>query len=282
MADIDDVKLEKTAPPPPPPQPRWIPILGIIVLVIALGAVWYYFQQESDLDTAAGQRPAVPAPGEGRIAEPQPVDLPPLDESDAFVRDMVGQLSQHPVVMSLLATDGLIRTFAVSMMNIADGDTPSRHLNTIKPERTFAVRKQRTQTVISPESYARYDTHAAAISGLDAAGVAKAYNTLKPRIQEALREVRGSNADIDRTMERAIVQLLSAPVVEGDVVVVQDIVGYSYADPTLASLSRAQQQLVRMGPENTRRVQQKLREVAAQLGIDPSSLPPERVIGASR
>lgn len=282
MADIDDLNLEKTPAPPPPPQPRWILILAVIVLVLALLAVWYYLRQGSELGTDIAQRPAVPASGQGQIAEPQPVDLPPLDESDAFVRDLVQQLSQHPVVMSLLATDGLIRTFAVSMVNIADGDTPSRHLNRIKPEESFGVNKGRTRTVISPESYARYDRHAAAISGLDAAGVAKAYNTLKPRLEEALREVAGPNADFDRTLERAIVQLLGAPVVEGDVAVVRDIVGYSYADPALASLSRAQQQLVRMGPENTRRVQQKLREVAAQLGIDPSSLPPERVIDASR
>jgi hypothetical protein len=282
MADIDDLKLEKTPAPPPPPQPPWLLLLAAIVLVLALLAVWYYLRQGSELETDAGQRPAVPAAGQGQIAEPQAVDLPPLGESDAFVRDLVQQLSQHPVVMSLLATDGLIRTFAVSILNIADGDTPSRHLNRIKPEESFAVRKQGTRTSIDPRSYARFDTHAAAISGLDAAGVAKAYNTLKPRIQEALREVAGPNADLDRTLQRAIVQLLGAPVVEGDIAVVQDIVGYSYADPALASLSRAQQQLVRMGPENTRMVQQKLREVAAQLGIDPSVLPPERVIDAPR
>jgi hypothetical protein len=282
MADIDDLRLEKTPAPPPPSQPRWIPILAVIVLLLALGALWYYLRHDAEPESNVGARPAVPAAGEGRIAEPEPVDLPPLDDSDAFVRDLVGRLSQHPVVMSLLATDGLVRTFAVSMMNIADGDTPARHLNTIKPETAFQVRKERTRIVMSPEGYARFDTHAAAISGLDAAGVARAYNTLKPRIQEALREVGGPNADIDRSIERVIAQLLRAPVVQGEVVLVQDIVGYSYADPALASLSRAQQQLVRMGPENTRRVQQKLREIAAQLGIDPASLPPERVIDASR
>jgi hypothetical protein len=282
MADIDDLKLEKTAAPPPPPQPRWIPILVIVVLALALAAVWYFFRRDASLDTTAGQRPAVPAPGEGRIAEPQPVEFPPLNESDEFVRKLVQELSQHPVVMSLLSTDGLIRTFAVSIMNIAEGDTPSPHLYPIKPERPFQARRLRTGTVISADSYARYDTHAAAISGLDAAGVAQAYTTLKPRIQEALREVAGPTADVDRTMRAAIIELLRAPVVQGDVAVVQGIASYSYADPELASLSRAQQQLVRMGPDNTRRVQQKLREVAAELGIAPSSLPPERVIDVSR
>jgi len=282
MADIDDLNLDKTPAPPPPPQPRWIPILAVAVLVLALLAVWYYLRRDSALETTAGRQTAAPEAARDQIAEPPAVDLPPLDESDAFVRDLVQRLSQHPVVMSLLATDGLIRTFAVSMLNIGDGDTPTRHLNRIKPEASFGVRKQRTRTYVDPSSYARFDAHAAAISGLDAAGVAQAYNTLKPRLQEALREVAGPNADIDRTLQRAIVQLLGAPVVEGDVAVVPEIVGYSYADPTLASLSRAQQQLVRMGPANTRRVQQKLREVAAQLGIDPSSLPPERVIGGSR
>jgi len=40
------------------------------------------------------------------------------------------------------------------------------------------------------------------------------------------------------------------------------------------ALSAAQKQLLRMGPQNVRMVQNKLREIAAALGIPASKLPP--------
>jgi hypothetical protein len=282
MADIDDLKLEKTPALPPPPQPPWLLILVAVVLLLALGAIWYYMRQTSGPESDAGG--AAPAPQAARPVEEPGVttEVPPLGEADAFVREMVRALSQHPIVAALLTTDQLIRTFAVSVMNIADGDTPSRHLYTIKPQDRFQVQQRGGAAVIDRRSYARFDPHAAAIEGIDPAGAARLYETLKPRIEEAHRELAGANADFDRTLERAIVHLLQTPVVEGGIAVEQAIVGYRYADSSLESLSRAQQQLLRMGPDNVRRVQAKLRAIAGYLGIEPASLPPERVVRATR
>jgi hypothetical protein len=279
MADFDDLNLERTPAPPPPRPPRWLPILAAIVLLFALVAVWYYLRRGSDPDRSdAGADPQPLAQTAPAVEEK--TDVPPLGESDAFVRDLVRALSQHPIVAAWLTTDQLIRTFAVSVMNVADGDTPSRHLHTIKPEGTFQVDRRRGRSYIDPASYARYDGHAAAVAGLDPAGAARVYATLEPRIQEAYRELAGANADFDRALERAIIELLETPIVEGDVAVVPGIEGYGYADPSLESLSRAQQQLLRMGPENVRIVQQKLRAIARELGIGESSLPGERIVSS--
>ena len=280
MADFDDLKLEKTAAPPPPPQPPWLLIVAGLALLLALAAVWYYMRQTPGTEShAGGQQPAQAAKP---VEEPSAAaELPPLGQTDALVREMVRALSQHPIVASLLTTDQLIRTFTVSVMNIADGDTPARHLFTIKPQDKFQVQPRGRTTVIDRRSYARFDPHAAAIDGIDPGGAARLYETLKPRIDEAYRELAGKNADFDRTLDRAIVKLLETPIVEGDIAVEQAVVGYTYADPSLESLSRAQQQLLRMGPDNVRRVQAKLRAIAGYLGIEESSLPPERVVRAS-
>jgi hypothetical protein len=181
---------------------------------------------------------------------------------------MVRALSQHPIVSALLTSDQLIRIFAVSVMNIAQGDTPSRHLFTIKPQDSFQVQQRNRTTVIDPRSYARFNPHAAAVDGLDAGGAARLYETLKPRIQEAYRELAGKDADFDRALERAIRHLLETPVIDEAITVEQATVGYTYADPRLESLSRAQQQLLRMGPANVRVVQEKLRAIAGALGIE--------------
>lgn len=282
MADIDNLRLNhgSEAAPPPPPQPRWLLIIVAAVLVFALLALWWYLRRSPDGDVVTtGTEQSLAQAGARSLAEPAAeVDLPPLDDSDSLVRDLVRALSEHPVVTAWLATDQLLRNFVVVVKNIGDGDTPSGHLNMIAPQGGFQTRQQGARSYIDPRTHDRFDPHASAVSGLDAQGAAKLYATLKPRIDEAYREVAGKDADFDRALQRAIVELLKTPVVEGDVLVVPANVGYAYADPTLESLSHAQKQLLRMGPRNVRAVQAKLRVIARHLGIDAAALPPERVV----
>jgi Protein of unknown function (DUF3014) len=267
MADFDELKLDKSAAPPPPPQPRWILIIALAVLLVAAVALWFYFR--SPPDVAENVQPNAVVTRTLEPAAKAPAELPPLDASDAMVRDLVRALSQHPTVASLLTTDQLIRTFAVSIRNIAEGDTPSRHLKTIQPGGALKTERRGNRTYIDPASYARFDPHAAAVQGIDPAGAAQVYRTLKPRLEEAYREVAGPEANFERAFAQAIARLLATPVVEGPIAVKPTVAGYAYADPALESLPRAQQQLLRMGPANVRIVQEKLRAIAREIGVTP-------------
>jgi hypothetical protein len=51
---------------------------------------------------------------------------------------------------------------------------------------------------------------------------------------------------------------------------------YHYNDPRLEGLTQAQKQLVRMGAQNVRTIQRKLREIALALGIPQERLPAGR------
>ena len=285
MTDIDDLRLAhgSDAAPPPPPQPRWLLIIVGVVLLFAFLALWWYFRRTPEPDAVAGREQGLPQAEARSLGEPgADVDLPPLDDSDSLVRDLVRALSQHPVVAAWLTTDQLLRNFVVVVKNIGDGDTPSGHLNMVAPRGGFQTRQQGGTSYIDARSHARFDPHAAAVSALDAQGAARLYERLEPRIDEAYREVAGKDADFDRALQRAIVELLKTPIVEGDVAVVPAKVGYAYADPKLESLSHAQKQLLRMGPRNVRAVQEKLRAIAGHLGMDPAALPSERIERANR
>jgi len=280
MADIDNLRLThgSDAAPPPPPQPRWLLIIVGVVLLFALLALWWYLRQSPEPEAVAGTEQSLAQADARSLAEPgADVDLPPLDDSDSLVRDLVRALSEHPLVAAWLTTDQLLRNFVVVVKNIGDGDTPSGHLNMVAPQGRFQTRQQGARSYIDARSHARFDPHASAVSALDAQGAARLYATLKPRLDEAYREVAGKDADFDRALQRAIVELLKTPIVEGDVLVVPANVGYAYADPKLESLSHAQKQLLRMGPRNVRAVQEKLRAIAGHLGIDATALPPERI-----
>jgi hypothetical protein len=285
MADLDDLSFDSGPAPPPAPRPPAAPPLwpaaGIILfLVAALAGLWYFAGRDrppaSQPKLVTQTTVTLPKRESPRVAEPgENIELPPLDQSDSVVRTLVAKLSAHPVVAAWLTTDGLVRNMAVVIANVADGETPAKHLRAIRPSGTFTVRQSGGLTVIDAASYARYDGMAAAVDGVDARGVARFYATIKPRLAEAYGELGTNDPNLDHAVERAIVTLLRTPLPADPVQVRPAKLSYEFADPSLEGLSKAQRQLLRIGPRNMRVVHNKLREIARYLGIADSSLPPD-------
>jgi hypothetical protein len=101
------------------------------------------------------------------------------------------------------------------------------------------------------------------------------YSTLKPRIEEAYRELGFPETPFDRTLQRAVVLLLATPHLDeaGRLRVESRGIGYGFADPTLEALPAAQKQLLRTGPRNGRSILASLRNIALALGIPAEQLP---------
>jgi hypothetical protein len=107
---------------------------------------------------------------------------------------------------------------------------------------------------------------------MDPAGLARVYAILKPRLVEAYKELGHPEGDLDAALERAIVHLLQAPVVEDPVALRPRVLSFRYDREDLEALSAAQKQLLRMGPRNVRALQDQLRAVARELGIPQARL----------
>jgi hypothetical protein len=78
----------------------------------------------------------------------------------------------------------------------------------------------------------------------------------------------------------AIKELLLAPVVEGDIRIKEAVLSYWVVDDKIEDLSEAQKHLLRMGPQNTRKIQKKLREMALLLGATENQLPKSKIVKA--
>jgi hypothetical protein len=280
MADFDDLSLVHGPEPRIDPPARTGPSLTTIIiaaLVCLTAAAVYYFYARQKPAPAAAKAPVAQTTVDlpRRTAEPgEAIDLPPLDQTDAIVRTLVQRLSSHPVAAAYLTTNGLIRNMTVVVTNVADGDTPAKHLRPLRPTGAFATKASGGQTFIDPASYHRYDGIATAVDALDARAVARFYATVKPRIDDAYRDLMGPAANFDRTLERAIVMLLRTPILDENVRLQTSKVSYTYADPAIEDLPKVQRQFLRMGPQNVRIVKAKIRDVAGFLGLSDSALPP--------
>jgi hypothetical protein len=280
MTDLNELKLDKwqgSFEPEPRRKGRILAILAILLLAVGAGVYFLFWRRtpppSTDARTATEQAVAPAAPPRPLPEAGEVIDLPPIDQTDAIVRELVARLSSHPTVAAWLTTDKLIRNFTVVVENISNGRTPAGQLSKVRPTGGFQVREDRGGLWIDPRTYRRYDKYADAVAGIDARGAARLYATLKPRIEDGYRDLGHPDGNVDKALERALVELMKTPVVDGDVALVSKSVAYEFADPKLQSLSSAQRQFLRMGPRNVRLIQAKLREIAPFLGIPPESLP---------
>ena len=267
MTEWDDVEIEQPPEGFGPRRPGLLP-LGIVVALLLVGVAFYFFYWKT---RSAAPEPSpvaeAPLPMETEeVEESAPsIELPPLGESDALLRDLAAGLSSHPRLAAWLIRDDLIRRFTAIVDNIAEGVSPRAHLLFLEPGEEFRVIERAGATYIDPESYDRYNTVGEVFASLDAEGSAELYRTVKPLIDEAYTEVGRPDRSFDETLTLAMRQLLETPVPEGSVEVIPRIKTYGFADSRLESLSAAQKHFFRMGPDNVLTIQGKLRELAPKL-----------------
>ncbi|TVL22444.1 hypothetical protein AYI92_04095 [Shewanella xiamenensis] len=270
-----------------------------IVLVILLSAAGYYYYSKDDSPKLIPNAPIVlPEPPSSEpltletnpepettpvenvtpqttttetdsttTVEPQaPVEtVPNLPESDTFVHQKALALISNNVVGSSLVNQDIIRQFVVFVDNLAQGEL-TRKVSPIKgPEKLFTVSEITNKVYLNPESYHRYDAYATVIANMDEQSLMHTYKQLTPLFDEAFAELGYSNAKFNDRMLQAIKVMLAAPIIEEPIELSSISVNYRFVDPNLEALPSAQKLLVRMGPENTRKVKASLRKMESQL-----------------
>lgn len=270
MPGITDYEFQQPESPqtPPPPRPsRTLPItIAIAILAIAAIGAYFWFNRGAATE-APQQEAAAPAPAaEAPVAAddtPQ-YDLPPLEDSDEFMRGRMGELTSHPLMAAWVKGTDLVRNLAVVLENTSRGLTPSIHLQALRPRGEFRVVQRGERTYIDVASYERFDGIAAAAATIDPEAAGRLYRGIKPLLQMAYDQL-GNQEPVDTALQRALSGLLRAPIVEGNVPVEigGEGVGYRFYDPKLESLSPAQKQLIRMGPSNQQTIQDQLLRFAA-------------------
>jgi hypothetical protein len=279
--DLDDFDLEPTqrggeaVRTPRPEGPRGgigFPVIlaaGAVLAIALLGVLFLVFRQPAR--PAATPLPAASLPAPAPTPTPA-VALPPLDESDGFVRGIAQALSAHPELARFLARAALVRTLTAVVDNVASGESPRPHLEWLAPKQRFkAARRLPRQIVPDPVGFAGYDAFADAVASVDAAAAAMACRTLEPLFEAAYKDLGHPEGGFAKALERAIQALVAVPVLREDVELVPHAIGFRYAERELEALTAAQKQFLRLGPRNVRLVQGKLRELAAALSPAPPS-----------
>ncbi len=276
-------------------QRKSILITAVVLVVLIIGGgllYWYYYMRPPTpapapiAEPSKAQEPSQPpSPPESKAAEEReaPAEptakLPAIGQSDDFVKQTIKGLSPHGKIADWMKIKNIIRVITAAVDNIAGGKSPRAHLGFLFYGQVFSAGEKSGKLYLDPKSYGRYDLLADAFVSLNTDRTVQAYEKLKPLFQEAYQELGYPQKDFHSTLIRAIQRVLNAPVVEEEILLKEEGKGvnYLFVDDGLENMNEVQKHLLRMGPKNTRKVQQKLREMALALGVPESRLPQSHV-----
>ncbi len=192
-------------------------------------------------------------------------DLPSIDDSDEAILNHLG-LVVTPVALQLFNDDQFIRKLVLQVDNAARGELIYAHSPFAGPETGIDVTEENGgELEINPQSYARYDAYAELAETVDTPLLVAYYQFYEPLLDEAYTELGYPEGEFRSVLIKAIDQVLSAPVVEGEIALAQPEANYVFEEASLEGLNMLQKQLLRMGPENTQRVQMVLQRFKSRI-----------------
>ena len=216
--------------------------------------------QQTEVSTTVSQE-ANQAAELAVVTQPEPVitptapSLPELDSSDGYVRETIAEQSNNKMTPWLIPDD-LIRRSASFMDGLARGTISEKIFPLGFAEGKFTTHRQDGKIWLNAGNYERYNSVVDILLSIDMQQMAKFFHKMRPLLELAFSELGYRPRQMDGIILQTIDNILAAPVIVEPLALTRDSVTYKFADKKLEELMPLQKQLLRAGPENTRRIQQ--------------------------
>jgi hypothetical protein len=128
------------------------------------------------------------------------------------------------------------------------------------------------EEAIDAANYSRYEPYVRVFESISSRALVFSYVRAYPLFQRAYEQLGYPGKYFNDRLIDALDDMLAAPEIEGPVRVLRAKVLYTFEDPALEARSAGQKVLLRMGPDNARKVKAKLRELRQALiaATDPT------------
>lgn len=273
--------LYRDEPPAASGNTKLILTIAIVIALAATVIAWLWVNQQSSEPTQIElpKRVEVIEPEQPQPEDPMPQELPEtvelevaeeqviLPELAASTEDVLQQLKLAEQDTSVLTSSELIRDAVVFIDNLRNGLVVRDKAGVEGPRNAFRVLEQNGKLYIDPRSYDRYNTLVDWFVSLDTEVLVAMMERYRPLIAAALAEIGYLDTSPEQVLIEAIAVLNGTPAVGTVVELTDDTVMYRFTDPALEALPAAQKQMLRLGPDNIRRV--KLKLSAIQTAIAP-------------
>jgi hypothetical protein len=269
-----------------------------VLIALALGGGYYWWQQRKPVvppvstavsepaPVAAAPAPVAPAASEPAIQHP--IEAPAataeaprtLDQSEGVIVQALSALLGSKPGASMVRRDDFVRRAVAIIDNLGRAHAAPRLWPVNPMAGKFSVEQEGGKEVISQANSVRYSAFVAFAESLDSARAATLYKQNYPLFQTAYKELGYPRGYFNDRLVAVIDQLIATPEpagplavklteVKGEVASTQPWTRYEFSEPQLEALPAGQKALLRMGPDNARKLKAKLKEFRAAIASGP-------------
>lgn len=221
----------------------------------------------------------VDEPGADNAVSPaDAAPLPSLGESDAMVRETLaglantegsqdeGKKSDRSLIEKVLNRKNLIRKLVTAVDLVGREKSPWKLFNFLRVDGHLVVEERGGKLFLSPKNYQRYDVFVETVADMNPVLLAESYRRLQPLLTEAFDELGNEDLDWPDRLTTVLDNLNELEVDRGDIELLGREGVYIFADSRLESLPPVHKLLIRMGPEHTRVLREKLDAIRQKMG----------------
>ena len=233
----------------------------------ALGSMAPAIQHPVVSDTADATLPAVA--------------LPSLADSDKPVAEGLAELMGRQNLLTFWQPSGFVRHVVATVDNLGRDHAPSLAWPVQPtPGRFTALTDTQGTDTIHPDNRQRYVPLVNMVEAVDTGKAVALYRRLYPLFQQAYEELGFPGRYFNDRLVAVLDLLISTPApthpptlklveVKGPVTSLRPWMRYEYADPAWQALPAGQKMLLRIGPDNQRRLVAKLRDIRQRVAKAP-------------
>lgn len=279
---------------------KYIPIvIALISIILIATAIWFFQsgqtdnsikskaikipQQQNILDDKQAQnseklKQPTPIPSSGldleqkkhkeRLADRLKIKakLPELKNSDDSFQTGVGVVSGN--LLEWFQKKGLIKKFIIIVNDLSQGQMLYKNRTFLTPPGKIRVNNSAKGLYLSTQSYSRYDPFANAVAAIDLQKGLDLYLIFRPLFEKVYKSFSYPAAyQVEDVFLKAAAKVIEAPTLTDRIYLVKHTISYKYADKKLESLNDVEKLMLRMGPENTKKIQAKLRQLAEAIAV---------------
>jgi hypothetical protein len=259
-------------------------IAAVVAAALAGAGAWFYWQQQHATPAAveapppvAEAAPAEPAAVASAASEPaiqHPIPAPAADAAAAptSIESALAELFDRKTLLAMFQTQDVARRVVATVDNLGRAHAPVALWPVNPTPGRLAVENRNGADQIGADNAARYAPFVALVESVDLAKAAGLYVRLYPQLQQAYGDIGFPRRYFNDRLVAVLDQLLATPQpseplkvhlpqINGPVKPERPWVLYEFDDPALQSLSAGQRILLRMGPDNERRLKLRITEL---------------------
>lgn len=263
--------------------------IGVFVLLALMAGIWSFIKKENK---GYAYKQSVDIPQENQLTHGTDINQA-LEKkaSTTGVNSVVGEnlIIKKPVLVELDNSDDsfneaikkvskgmgnwfevkdTITKYVVLIHDMSQNQIVGKNRRFLKISTKNMVRKDVQGLYLADEGYKRYDDFANAVASIDEVKGLDLYLAYKPLFNKVYKTFSYPESyKVEDIFLKAAANVINAPVMEERVGIVKHSIFYKFSNPKLEALSDVEKQMLRMGPENTKKIQAKLRQLVEVISI---------------